>query len=252
MMSGASPPSKEVSSWSWTLSQLPCTYSTWTSGWAAFHSFTSSLLASTDSSCQASDWKRRVILPPSEPPSPPVQAAAAAVSEQRHARRRRAVWVVPHQLFTAPASIPPVIRCWMTAKTTSEGRVARNAAAASGPRSATPSAPRKWVRTTGRVCFSGVLSRTSAKKNSFHAVMNANSAVATMPGASSGAVTETSVRSRAGAVHGRGLLQLGRHGPYVPDQHPQRERQRPHHVHHDQTRYGSRSDAGSSGPGTAG
>ena len=92
--------------------------------------------------------------------------------------------------------MPPVIRRWMSAKTTSEGSVARNAAAASGPRSATPSAPMKWVRTTGRVCFSGVFRSTSAKKNSFHAVMNANSAVATMPGASSGAVTETSVRTR--------------------------------------------------------
>lgn len=55
MMSGASPPSKEVSSWSWTLSQLPCTYSTFTPGCVAFHSFTSALLASTDSSCQARD-----------------------------------------------------------------------------------------------------------------------------------------------------------------------------------------------------
>src|SRR5690606_39062685 len=117
----------------------------------------------------------------------PVVAASGAAGEQQgqygdgggRPPDRRA-----HQFFTAPAVIPPVIRRWMKAKRTREGRVARKAAAARGPRSATPSAPRKWVRTTGKVCFSGVLSRTSAKKNSFHAVMNANSAVATMPGAS--------------------------------------------------------------------
>jgi hypothetical protein len=84
MMSGASPPSKEVSSWSWTLSQLPWTYWTWMSGWLAFHSFTSSLLASTDSFCQARDWKRSVIFPSAPEPSPSVQpvssSASAAVS----------------------------------------------------------------------------------------------------------------------------------------------------------------------------
>ncbi len=95
MMSGASPPSNEVSSWSWTLSQLPWTYSTRTSGWAAFHSFTNCLLASTDSFCQASDWNRSRIVPSaSRPsPSPPEQPessrarTAAAVAARRRAAR---------------------------------------------------------------------------------------------------------------------------------------------------------------------
>lgn len=93
MMSGASPPSKEVSSWSCTLSQLPWTYSTRTPGWAAFHSFTSSLLTATDSSCQASDWKRSVIRPPTEPspdPSPgPEQPVSSSSPRARDAATHR-------------------------------------------------------------------------------------------------------------------------------------------------------------------
>ena len=90
MTSGASPPSKEVSSWSWTLSQLPWTYLTWMSGCAAFHSFTSCLLASTDSFCQARDWNSRVILPSSAvpPDEQPVssRATAAATAASRDTR----------------------------------------------------------------------------------------------------------------------------------------------------------------------
>jgi hypothetical protein len=52
-----------------------------------------------------------------------------------------------------------------------------------------PSTPTKRARVTGRVARSGLLRSTRAKKNSFQAEMNANSAVATMPGASNGATT---------------------------------------------------------------
>ncbi len=86
---GASPPSKEVRSWSWTLSQLPCTYSTLMSGWVAFHSFTSSLLAVTDSSCQARDWKRRVIRPGAEVLPPPVQPVRSRVRARARIQRVR-------------------------------------------------------------------------------------------------------------------------------------------------------------------
>ncbi|CAM5553140.1 hypothetical protein STENM327S_05523 [Streptomyces tendae] len=97
MMSGASPPSKEVSSWSWTLSQLPWTYSTRTSGWVAFHSRTSSLLAFTDSSCQARDWKRRMIRPSSAPPPPSEQPASS-----RTAQTKRVTILVRARISSSP------------------------------------------------------------------------------------------------------------------------------------------------------
>src|SRR5690606_28808990 len=90
MMSGGSPASNPVVSWSLTLSQLPWTYSTRTSGLASFHSSTSRLLASTDCFCQARLRNRRVASPPSSAPEPhavsssvPDSAAAGRVSVVR-------------------------------------------------------------------------------------------------------------------------------------------------------------------------
>lgn len=72
--------------------------------------------------------------------------------------------------------------------------------------------PTNRARATGRVASSGVLTSTSAKKNSFQAEMKENSAVATMPGASSGKTTRRSTWSRvapstlAASSSSRGML----------------------------------------------
>src|SRR5690606_4614803 len=84
-----------------------------------------------------------------------------------------------HQPFTAPDIMPLTSRRCSREKNNRLGSVASRAAAAMGPRSTAPSAPRKWVRITDIVCFSGDLSRTRAKKNSFHAVTKENIRVAT-------------------------------------------------------------------------
>src|SRR5918999_4268186 len=92
MTSAGSPPSNEVSSWSCTDPQSPWTYSTWTSGFCAFHCRTSALFAAMDCSCQARLWKRRWTGPSelASPPPPPQAAtrvsAAAAAAPFRTAR----------------------------------------------------------------------------------------------------------------------------------------------------------------------
>src|SRR5437016_2653299 len=95
MMSGASPPSNAVTSWSCTLSQLPGTYSTWIFGCAEFHCATSFLLAAMDSFCQAR-LRNLSLTGPSEPDEEqadrPVAASAAAGTAAR--RRRRCMWTV--------------------------------------------------------------------------------------------------------------------------------------------------------------
>jgi len=94
MMSGAVPPANCVTSWSWTLSQLPCTRSTFTSGLAALKSSTIFLVAVCVSGRKASDWNFRVTGPESEelPDPPPPQAAREAnrtVVRPAAAMRRR-------------------------------------------------------------------------------------------------------------------------------------------------------------------
>ena len=49
---------------------------------------------------------------------------------------------------------------------------------------------------SGSVVRSGLLRMTSAKKNSFHAVMNAKSVVTTIPGSSSGAMIPVRIWNR--------------------------------------------------------
>src|SRR5438128_1088291 len=84
----------------------------------------------------------------------------------------------------------------MTVKNTRLGRVATSEAAASGPRRTTPSLPMKRASVNGSVKCSWFCSTTSAKKNSFHAEMNAKSAATTIPGASSGSTIARRIRRR--------------------------------------------------------
>ncbi len=61
--------------------------------------------------------------------------------------------------------------------------------------------------------------------NSFHAWMNANTPVATTPGATSGRVIVKNARSRLAPVDHRRLLELARHVADEAAQRPDRERQ---------------------------
>ena len=123
MMSGASPPSKEVSSWSWTLSQLPCTYWTLDVGMGGVPlrhqrlvGLDGLLLPGQGLEAEGDRVAVGAAAVPAQPPSsavaPVVAAAVAAVAT----KSRRA-----HQPFTAPASMPPVTRRWMIAKKTRRG-----------------------------------------------------------------------------------------------------------------------------------
>src|SRR4051794_30415178 len=61
MMSGAVPPTNDVSSWSCTEPQSPCTYLTWMFGLALFHASTIDLFAATVGSCHARLWNVSVV-----------------------------------------------------------------------------------------------------------------------------------------------------------------------------------------------
>ena len=84
--------------------------------------------------------------------------------------------------MTAPLKRPEVNRRCKKAKNTRLGTVANTDAAASGPNWTWPSAPTKRASTSGSVLSSGSCNRTRAKKNSFHAEMKVNIAVAISPG----------------------------------------------------------------------
>ena len=69
----------------------------------------------------------------------------------------------------------------MIVKSRRLGNVASRAAAASGPNLTTPSMPTYCASRSGSVGRSGLSRMTSAKKNSFHAVMKAKRVVTTIP-----------------------------------------------------------------------
>ena len=85
---------------------------------------------------------------------------------------------------------------WMIGEEERLGRVASRAAAASGPNLTTPSIPTYCASLSGSVVRSGLSRITSAKKNSFQAVMNAKSVVTTIPGMSSGAMIPVRIWNR--------------------------------------------------------
>ena len=72
---------------------------------------------------------------------------------------------------------------WKIMKRTRLGMVASSALAASGPSRTMPSIPTNCASRSGSVVRSGLWRMTSARKNSFQAVMNANRVVTTIPGA---------------------------------------------------------------------
>lgn len=85
MMSGAVPPWNWVTNWSCTESQLPCTYSTWMSGLAAFQSATIFFVAATVVFWKARLWNFSVTFSPDPSPPevlslPPPQAASATAA----------------------------------------------------------------------------------------------------------------------------------------------------------------------------
>jgi len=84
---------------------------------------------------------------------------------------------------------------WIAAKNSRLGTVASSAPAASAPSCTCPSAPTNRASVSGSVTLAGSWIRTSAKKNSFHEEIMVNIAVATSPGASSGATMLTSTRT---------------------------------------------------------
>ncbi|MCK7518781.1 MAG: hypothetical protein MZV64_14180 [Ignavibacteriales bacterium] len=90
--------------------------------------------------------------------------------------------------FKAPETKPVVNHLRIKMNNIIDGIVAITLAAASGPVLACPSIPVYRANSTCRVASAGLFIRTKAKKNSFHAEMNANSAEAPMAGKSKGSI----------------------------------------------------------------
>ena len=134
MMSGAEPPWNCVTSWSWTESQLPWTYSTWMSGFASFHSSTIACDAATVGSWKARLWNRSVTGPALDSPSFPLSSGVVPLPPDvaQPARSRIAAAAATHSvsciIVSDPAShrwVPCVAGCSVVSAVTASNVIIR-------------------------------------------------------------------------------------------------------------------------------
>src|SRR5581483_6666351 len=132
-------------------------------------------------------------------PNAEVRAAGA-----RRARVEGHLWILAHselmvnttQPLTAPAVSPNMIRFWTSRKKMITGIAVSVEPAMSAPQSWFRLVPRKYESQTVTVCVFWSFRRIRAKMYSFQLVMNANTEVATRPGATSGRRIRVNAPSR--------------------------------------------------------